>query len=101
MRISSDEENNCLKLAFATIVDPARMISISPKPISAGQARMYHARELTSEKQNYWSQDQRGHSEWQGKLAEKWDLKGSIGNEEFAHLTEGQPYVKDNDPTFA
>ena len=32
---------------------------------------MYHAREFTSEKQNYWSQDQQGHSEWQGKLAEK------------------------------
>ncbi len=51
---------------------------------------MYHACEFTSEKQNYWSQDQQGHSEWQGKLAEKWDFKGSVGNEEFARLTEGQ-----------
>ena len=55
---------------------------------------MYHAREFTSEKQNYWSQDQQGHSEWQGKLAEKWDLRGSVGNEEFARLTEGQhPWI--------
>jgi hypothetical protein len=53
------------------------MISISPKPLSAGQARMYHAREFTSEKQNYWSQDQQGHSEWRGQLAEKWGLKES------------------------
>ena len=43
-----------------------------------GSDPMYHERELTSEKQNYWSQDQQGHSEWQGKLAEKWDLNGSM-----------------------
>ena len=51
------------------------MISISPKPLSAGQARMYQAREFMSEKQNYWSQDQQGLSEWKGKLAEKWALR--------------------------
>ena len=66
------------------------MLSISSKPLSAGQARMYYARKFTSEKQNYWSQDQQGHSEWQGQLAEKWDLKGSVSNEEYARLTEGQ-----------
>jgi conjugative relaxase-like TrwC/TraI family protein len=66
------------------------MISISPKPLSASQARMYHAREFTSEQQNYWSQDQQSHSEWQGKLAKKWSLEGTVGNEEFARLTEGQ-----------
>jgi conjugative relaxase-like TrwC/TraI family protein len=66
------------------------MLSISPKPLSAGQARMYHEREFASQAQNYWSQDQQGHSEWQGKLAAQWGLKGSVGNEEFARLTEGQ-----------
>jgi conjugative relaxase-like TrwC/TraI family protein len=66
------------------------MLSISPKPLSAGQARMYHEREFASQRQNYWSQDQQGHSEWQGKLADKWGLEGSVGNEEFARLTEGQ-----------
>jgi conjugative relaxase-like TrwC/TraI family protein len=66
------------------------MLSISPKPLSAGQARMYHEREFASQGQNYWSRDQQGHSEWQGKLAEKWGLEGSVGNEEFARLTEGQ-----------
>jgi conjugative relaxase-like TrwC/TraI family protein len=66
------------------------MLSMSPKPLSAGQARMYHEREFASQGQNYWSQDQQGHSEWQGKLAEKWGLEGSVGNEEFARLTEGQ-----------
>ncbi len=51
---------------------------------------MYHAREFAAQQQNYWSRDQQGHSEWQGKLAEKWGLEGSVGNEEFARLSEGQ-----------
>jgi conjugative relaxase-like TrwC/TraI family protein len=43
-----------------------------------------------SERQNYGSRDQQGHSEWQGKLAEQWGLSGPVGNEHFARLTEGQ-----------
>jgi conjugative relaxase-like TrwC/TraI family protein len=66
------------------------MLSISSKPLSAGQARTYHAREFASEKQNYWSRDQQGHSEWQGKLAIQWGLQGSVGSEHFARLSEGQ-----------
>ena len=65
------------------------MLTIS-KPLSAGQARTYHEREFASERQNYWSRDQQGHSEWQGKLAEQWGLQGAVGNEHFARLTEGQ-----------
>src|SRR6202048_3371598 len=65
------------------------MLTIS-KPLSAGQARTYHAREFASEEQNYWSRGQQGHTEWQGKLAEQWGLSGSVGNEHFARLTEGQ-----------
>ncbi len=65
------------------------MLSIS-KPLSAGQARTYHAREFASEKQNYWSQDQQGHSEWQGQLAKEWGLQGTVGSEHFARLSEGQ-----------
>jgi conjugative relaxase-like TrwC/TraI family protein len=66
------------------------MLSISSKPLSAGQARTYHAREFASEKQNYWSRDQQGHSEWQGKLAGQWGLQGAVGSEQFARLSEGQ-----------
>ncbi|WP_263385935.1 MobF family relaxase [Granulicella arctica] len=66
------------------------MLSISSKPLSAGQARTYHAREFASEKQNYWSRDQQGHSEWQGKLASQWGLQGLVGSEHFARLSEGQ-----------
>ena len=65
------------------------MLSIS-KPLSAGQARTYHAREFASEKQNYWSRDQQGHSEWQGRLAKEWRLQGAVGSEHFARLSEGQ-----------
>jgi len=42
------------------------MLTIS-KPLSASQVRTYHEREFASERQNYWSRDQQGHSEWQGK----------------------------------
>ncbi len=65
------------------------MLTIS-KPLSAGQARTYHAREFVSEKQNYWSRDAQVHSEWQGRLALEWGLRGSVGAEEFARLSEGQ-----------
>jgi conjugative relaxase-like TrwC/TraI family protein len=65
------------------------MLTIS-KSLSAGQARTYHAREFTSEKQNYWSRDQQGHSEWQGRLAQEWGLRGNVRAEEFARLSEGR-----------
>src|SRR6202167_931642 len=66
-----------------------RMLTIS-KSLSAGQARTYHSREFTSEEQNYWSRDQQGHSEWQGKLAQQWGLHGEVGSEHFARLSEGR-----------
>ncbi len=65
------------------------MLTIS-KALSAGQARTYHAREFVSEKQNYWGRDAHVHSEWQGRLAQEWGLRGSVGAEEFARLSEGQ-----------
>jgi conjugative relaxase-like TrwC/TraI family protein len=65
------------------------MLTIS-KPLSASQARTYHAREFASQQQNYWSRDQQGHSEWQGRLAQKWNLSGAVEAEHFARLSEGQ-----------
>jgi len=66
------------------------------KPLSASQSRTYHEREFASEKQNYWSRDQQGHSEWQGKLAEQWKLAGTVESEHFARLSEGQhPHAQD------
>ncbi len=65
------------------------MLTIS-KPLSASQARTYHAREFAAQEQNYWSRDQQGHSEWQGRLAEQWKLTGAVEAEHFARLSEGQ-----------
>jgi conjugative relaxase-like TrwC/TraI family protein len=65
------------------------MLTIS-KPLSGGQARTYHAREFAAKEANYWSREQQGHSEWQGKLAQEWGLRGSVDSEQFARLTEGQ-----------
>jgi conjugative relaxase-like TrwC/TraI family protein len=65
------------------------MLTIS-KPLSASQAQTYHVREFASQEQNYWSRDQQGHSEWQGRLADQWGLQGSVGSEHFARLSEGQ-----------
>ena len=65
------------------------MLTIS-KPLSGGQARTYHAREFAAKEANYWSREQQGHSEWQGKLAQEWGLQGAVGAEQFARLTEGQ-----------
>ena len=65
------------------------MLTIS-KPLSASQAQTYHVREFVSQEQNYWSRDQQGHSEWQGRLAEQWGLQGCVGSEHFARLSEGQ-----------
>src|SRR6266481_1059632 len=65
------------------------MLTIS-KPLSASQARTYHVREFASQEQNYWSRDQRGHSEWQGTLAQQWGLQGGVGSEHFTRLSEGQ-----------
>jgi conjugative relaxase-like TrwC/TraI family protein len=65
------------------------MLTVS-KPLSASQAQTYHVREFASQEQNYWSRDQQGHSEWQGRLAELWGLQGGVGSEHFARLSEGQ-----------
>jgi conjugative relaxase-like TrwC/TraI family protein len=65
------------------------MLTIS-KALSSGQAQTYHSREFASEQQNYWSRDQRANSEWQGKLAEEWNLIGPVRADHFAHLSEGR-----------
>ena len=65
------------------------MLTIS-KPLSASQARTYHAKEFASQQQNYWTRNQQGHSEWQGRLAGQWNLHGPVHDEQFARLAEGQ-----------
>src|ERR1700678_1504908 len=65
------------------------MLTIS-KPLSSSQAQTYHAKEFTSAEQNYWKQGDAILGEWQGRLAEKYDLAGAIDAQHFARLSEGQ-----------
>jgi conjugative relaxase-like TrwC/TraI family protein len=65
------------------------MLTIS-KPLNAGQAQTYHSKEFTSPDQSYWSRGETVTGEWQGRLAEKFGLSGTVGAQEFARLSEGQ-----------
>ena len=65
------------------------MLTIS-KPLSAGQAQTYHAKEFTSKEQNYWSQKGEIEGEWQGRLAEQFGLAGAVSAADFARLSQGQ-----------
>jgi conjugative relaxase-like TrwC/TraI family protein len=65
------------------------MLTIS-KPLSAGQAQNYHAKEFTAKEQNYWSQRGVIQGEWQGRLASQFGLAGAVSAEDFAKLSQGQ-----------
>lgn len=65
------------------------MLTIS-KPLSAGQARTYHAEEFSNARANYYTEDERIPGEWHGKLTEEWSLKGEVREEQFHRLSEGQ-----------
>jgi conjugative relaxase-like TrwC/TraI family protein len=65
------------------------MLTIS-KPLSAGQAQNYHAKEFTAKEQNYWSQRGMIQGEWQGRLASQFGLAGAVTAEDFAKLSHGQ-----------
>jgi conjugative relaxase-like TrwC/TraI family protein len=65
------------------------MLTIS-KPLSAGQAQSYHAKEFTAKEQNYWSERGVIAGEWQGRLAPQFGLAGAVSAEDFAKLSQGQ-----------
>src|ERR1700761_8698037 len=65
------------------------MLTIS-KPLSAGQAQTYHAKEFTAAEQNYWKQGGEIEGEWHGKLAAEFGLAGACSAEDFSRLSEGQ-----------
>jgi len=60
------------------------------KPLSAGQARTYHAEEFTNARANYYTERDRIAGHWHGRLAEEWGLKGEVREEQFHRLSEGQ-----------
>ncbi len=65
------------------------MITIS-KPLSAGQARAYHAEEFSNARENYYTEGERIAGEWHGRLAEQWGLQREVREEHFQRLSEGQ-----------
>jgi conjugative relaxase-like TrwC/TraI family protein len=60
------------------------------KPLSAGQAQAYHAKEFTSAEQAYYSQQRELFGEWHGKLAQELGLQGKVSEEQFTRLANGQ-----------
>jgi conjugative relaxase-like TrwC/TraI family protein len=65
------------------------MLTIS-KPLSAGQARRYHAEEFQNARENYYAESERIVGTWHGKLAAEWGLTGEVREEHFQRLSEGQ-----------
>jgi conjugative relaxase-like TrwC/TraI family protein len=65
------------------------MLTIS-NPLSASQARAYHAEEFGNARENYYTQSDEIRGEWHGKLAEQWGLRGNVSEEHFQRLAEGQ-----------
>jgi hypothetical protein len=65
------------------------MLTIS-KPLSAGQARRYHAEEFQSARDNYYTEGDVIRGVWQGQLAERWGLAGHVREDQFERLAEGQ-----------
>ena len=65
------------------------MLTIS-KPLSAGQARAYHAEEFANARENYYTEGEQIAGEWHGKLGEQWGLRGEVREEHFQRLSEGQ-----------
>lgn len=65
------------------------MLTIS-KPLSAGQARRYHAEEFQNARENYYTEDDQIRGQWRGRLADRWGLTGEVREDQFQRLAEGQ-----------
>jgi conjugative relaxase-like TrwC/TraI family protein len=60
------------------------------KPLSAAQARAYHAKEFGNAQENYYTTADQIRGQWHGQLARQWGLHGEVPDEQFARLAEGQ-----------
>jgi conjugative relaxase-like TrwC/TraI family protein len=65
------------------------MLTIS-KPLSAGQARRYHAEEFQNARENYYTEADQIRGVWYGQLADRWGLAGEVNEQHFQRLAEGQ-----------
>ncbi|MGA2220074.1 MAG: MobF family relaxase, partial [Terracidiphilus sp.] len=53
-------------------------------------AQAYHKQEFANARENYYTEGDRVRGEWQGKLAERYGLRGEVQEQQFARLSEGQ-----------
>lgn len=65
------------------------MLTIS-KPLSARQARRYHAEEFRNARVNYYTAGHRIVGHWHGQLAAEWGLQGEVDDARFERLADGQ-----------
>jgi conjugative relaxase-like TrwC/TraI family protein len=70
------------------------MLTIS-KPLSAGQARRYHAEEFSNTRSNYYSAGDRIVGQWHGRLASAWGLQGEVREDHFERLAGGRHPLTD------
>lgn len=70
------------------------MLTIS-KPLSAGQARRYHAEEFSNTRSNYYSAGDRIVGHWHGRLASEWGLHGDVREDHFERLADGRHPLTD------
>jgi hypothetical protein len=60
------------------------------KPLSAAQARAYHAEEFGNARDNYYTTADQIRGQWHGRLARQWGLAGDVRDEQFQRLADGQ-----------
>lgn len=72
------------------------MLTIS-KPLSAGQARRYHAEEFQNARENYYTQGDEIGGEWHGQLGREWGLSGTVDETHFQRLAEGHHPLTDEE----
>ena len=65
------------------------MVDIS-KPLTAGKATNYFKEEYTNADNSYYTQGQTLQGQWHGKFAEELGLTGSVSEEHFARMAQGQ-----------
>ena len=65
------------------------MVTIS-KAVNASQAGTYHTKDFVSETQSYYAKDDALLGEWQGHLANRFGLSGTVSKADFMALANGQ-----------
>src|SRR5207244_12785136 len=60
------------------------------KPLSAAQARRYHAEEFQNARANYYTEGEQIRGVRYGQLANRWDLVGEVREDQFQRLADGQ-----------